>query len=361
MSPVAASTFRRCATDTSAPITARRSLRMGGCIITTGCHAPFELRDQVAALLGCPPSTIVVRSGSSGGSFGGLLDAAVPALAAIAAWTLQSGVELDVGASAHRAFGPHSNAIGAEITMACDADGRVCALELDVRVDAGAYTSYGLGVMRRILAHAAGPYDVEHVHAGGTLLWTNDRPASAFRGFGVGPHTVMLEAMVESLAADLGIDALDVRERSLARCRRRARQRPAGACQAGLHALPRALPRLPATSYWPSPSRYRRTKNSPSVHRCSSTASGTRANAIQRRCESSRRRRARPAAREHVGHRPGQPSRATPDLRPCNSAWPRMQSSSCQATRTARQTPGRPRRAGRCISWATRCSMLSRR
>lgn len=189
----------------------------GRLIITTGCHALFELRDQVAALLGCPPNTVVVRSGASGGSFGGLLDHAVPALAAVAAWALQSGVELDVGASAHRAFGPHSNAIGAEITMACEADGRVRALDLDVRVDAGAYTSYGLGVMRRVLAHAAGPYDIKHVHAAGTLVWTNDRPASAFRGFGVGPHTVMLEAMVESLAADLGIDALDVRERSLAR------------------------------------------------------------------------------------------------------------------------------------------------
>ncbi|MDX6683172.1 MAG: aldehyde oxidoreductase [Solirubrobacteraceae bacterium] len=186
-------------------------------VVWTACHAPFELRHQVADMLACEPDAVTIRGGPSGGSFGGLLDPLLPCLAALAAFVLRSSVSIAITPTEHRMFGPHSNGIGADLVLGCDPDGRLVALRLSTRVDAGAYSSYGGGVLRRILAHAAGPYHVRSVYAEGTLVWTNDRPASAFRGFGVGPLTVMLEDSIERLARQTGIDPIKLRRCNVAR------------------------------------------------------------------------------------------------------------------------------------------------
>jgi CO/xanthine dehydrogenase Mo-binding subunit len=184
--------------------------------VRTSTQAPFELRQQIATVLNLPDTDVsILANFTVGATFGAHLDPLLPCLAALGAFTLESSVELSIGLDEQRMFGPHSHAIEGHIRLGCDNDGRLLGLDLHVFLDAGAYSSYGPGVLRRIIAHAGGPYNIRNVHARGSLVWTNDKPASAFRGFGVGPLTTMLESQIDRLARHLGYDPINVRRRNL--------------------------------------------------------------------------------------------------------------------------------------------------
>ena len=59
--------------------------------------------------------------------------------------------------------------------------------------------------------HATGPYAVPAVSARGRAFYTNGPPAGAFRGFGVPQAAIAHEALMDDLAAGLGIDRLEMR------------------------------------------------------------------------------------------------------------------------------------------------------
>jgi CO/xanthine dehydrogenase Mo-binding subunit len=78
----------------------------------------------------------------------------------------------------------------------------------------GAYASWGPTVANRVPVHASGPYAVPNVRASGRAILTHNMPAGAFRGFGVPQAAIAHEAMMDDLAAALGLDRLEIRARN---------------------------------------------------------------------------------------------------------------------------------------------------
>jgi CO/xanthine dehydrogenase Mo-binding subunit len=62
-----------------------------------------------------------------------------------------------------------------------------------------------------------GPYSVPSVLATTRAIHTNNPPAGAFRGFGVPQAAIAHEALMDDLAAQLGIDGLEIRHRNALR------------------------------------------------------------------------------------------------------------------------------------------------
>src|SRR5262249_53131358 len=83
--------------------------------------------------------------------------------------------------------------------------------------DTGAYASWGPTVANRVPVHAMGPYRVPHVRTWGEAFFTNAAPSGAFRGFGVPQAAIAHEALMDELAAKLGIDRLEFRHRNALR------------------------------------------------------------------------------------------------------------------------------------------------
>src|SRR4029453_15945479 len=91
-------------------------------------------------------------------------------------------------------------------------DGRLVAMEIEVLLDGGAYSTLSPVVLSRAILHATGPYRCEHVRIRGRAAMTNTPPNGAFRGFGAPQTQFAAEVHMERIAEALGMDPVRVRE-----------------------------------------------------------------------------------------------------------------------------------------------------
>lgn len=91
-------------------------------------------------------------------------------------------------------------------------DGRLTAMDVDVVMDGGAYSTLSGVVLSRGVIHAAGPYRCSNIQIRGRAMMTNTPPNGAFRGFGAPQTQFGIEAHMDRVAEALGMDPVRVRE-----------------------------------------------------------------------------------------------------------------------------------------------------
>jgi xanthine dehydrogenase molybdenum-binding subunit len=84
-------------------------------------------------------------------------------------------------------------------------------VEAELYGDSGAYASLGEKVMTRATTHATGPYVVGSAKIDCYAMYTNNAPCGAFRGFGVTQSAFAVESNMDILAAELGMDPVELR------------------------------------------------------------------------------------------------------------------------------------------------------
>jgi CO/xanthine dehydrogenase Mo-binding subunit len=82
---------------------------------------------------------------------------------------------------------------------------------LRILIDGGAYASSSTAVISNAGCFAVGPYAVENVLVEGLAVYTNNPPCGAMRGFGAVQTCFAAEAQMDKLAAELGIDPVELR------------------------------------------------------------------------------------------------------------------------------------------------------
>ena len=179
--------------------------------IVASTQTPYMDRDEVAQVLGIAPARVRIVPTACGGGFGGKLDLSLQPLVAIAAWIIDRPVRCVYTRPESMAASTKRHPARMTARAACDGDGRLTALHFHGDFDTGAYASWGPTVANRVPVHATGPYRVPAVAATARAIYTNGPPAGAFRGFGVPQAAIVHEALMDDLAAKLGIDPLEFR------------------------------------------------------------------------------------------------------------------------------------------------------
>ncbi|HUG29387.1 MAG TPA: molybdopterin cofactor-binding domain-containing protein [Candidatus Limnocylindria bacterium] len=179
--------------------------------VTVSTQAPYMDRDEVALLLGIPPTDVRIIPTACGGGFGGKLDIGVHALIALAAWRTGRPVRAVWTRPESMAASTKRHPARIHATAGADADGHLTAYRFHGDFDTGAYASWGLTVANRVPIHAMGPYGYDAVLATTRAVYTNSPPAGAFRGFGVPQAAIAHEALMDELADRLGWDPLEFR------------------------------------------------------------------------------------------------------------------------------------------------------
>ncbi|TAL07910.1 MAG: aldehyde oxidase [Chloroflexota bacterium] len=180
-------------------------------------QTPYMDRDEVALILGLRPDQVRIIPSAVGGGFGGKLDLSVHPLVATAAWLLDRPVRAVWTRPESMAASPKRHPSTIRARAGADADGRLTAFQFHGDFDTGAYASWGPTVANRVPVHAMGPYEVPAILATTRAIHTNNPPAGAFRGFGVPQAAIAHEAIMDDLAAQLGLDALEFRLRNALR------------------------------------------------------------------------------------------------------------------------------------------------
>src|SRR5918995_947337 len=89
--------------------------------------------------------------------------------------------------------------------------GELVNVRMRILLDGGAYASSSTAVASNTACFAIGPYRVANAHIESTCVYTNNPPCGAMRGFGAVQTCFAAEAQMDKLAAELGIDPVELR------------------------------------------------------------------------------------------------------------------------------------------------------
>ncbi len=172
---------------------------------------PFEMRRQLAAVLGLPEESVRVIVAPVGGAFGSKLDNTVEALLALGAYHLRRPVKLTLTREESLKLSTKRHPYWLDYRVGVAADGKIVAIDARLLSDAGPYTALSPRVIDQAGLFSCGPYFVPNFKVEGWAVHTNNANGSAFRGFGINQAAVAVESLLDECAVRLGMDPFDLR------------------------------------------------------------------------------------------------------------------------------------------------------
>ena len=182
-------------------------------VVSTAQH-PLMVRKELARMFSLPLAAVRVEVPYIGGGYGTKSYTKLEPLAAAASWAAGRPVKVttDVEGAMYT-----TRADGARVTVRTGFDfgGCICARDIDIRFDTGAYTDNSPLVLTKSINRSFGPYRMPNLRVRGVAVYTNTSPASSYRGFGA-PQAALAGELNMDMAADrLGIDPVELRRRNL--------------------------------------------------------------------------------------------------------------------------------------------------
>ena len=176
-----------------------------------------QVRLGVAEYLGVRPADVRVIATEVGGGFGGKLEAAVEALAALLARKAGRPVKL-VNTRRDEFVGgnPRESAV-VRLRSAVTREGEILAREAVCLMDAGAYCSETGFIASAASQVLAGNYRVVAFRLVAQAIYTNTPPTGAFRGVSGTYCAFALERHMDHIAEAIGMDRRELRLRTVIR------------------------------------------------------------------------------------------------------------------------------------------------
>ena len=175
-----------------------------------------RLRTQLSAEFGLPEEKFRVRVMDVGGGFGTKGAQSNPEHVLACIFSKATG--LPVRWTSTRTEDLLETAAGrdeyCELTLACDADGRILALRANIDSDVGVSGSLSVmsGLTLRLLP---GAYKIPNLELKATAYVTNKAPLGPVRGAGRPEASFFIERVIEMMARKIGLDPLELRRRNV--------------------------------------------------------------------------------------------------------------------------------------------------
>ena len=173
-----------------------------------GIHAD---RLSLSLSLGIPRDNVRVIGPHMGAGYGNKDESRLSAITAILARRAGRPVKIELTREEEFVAGRHRHATTTKLRVGVTNDGTVTAVHATTIMDTGAYLSSGPGVIRRAGQGALYLYHCANARYDGYLVYTNQPSAGSYRALGAPQGHFALESLVDRIAGELGIDALDFR------------------------------------------------------------------------------------------------------------------------------------------------------
>src|SRR3954453_970009 len=169
---------------------------------------------QLCESLALPEEKVRLTMSGVGGAFGGREDLSMQVHACMLA--LHTGRPVKMGANREGSIlgHVHRHPCRMEYEHGATKDGDLVYVRARIVLDGGAYASSSTAVVSNAACFAAGPYDVPNPKIAAPVVYTNNPPCGAMRGFGAVQVAIGHEAQMDKLAAALGMDPVDLRIRN---------------------------------------------------------------------------------------------------------------------------------------------------
>ncbi|HEY6876066.1 MAG TPA: xanthine dehydrogenase subunit D [Candidatus Dormibacteraeota bacterium] len=168
-------------------------------------------QEQLAAVLGMPPEKIRLTMAGIGGAFGAREDLSMQAHACLLALKARLPVKMSYSRTESFVGHVHRHPGRLHYEHGADRDGRIVYVKARILLDGGAYASSSTAVIANASCFSCGPYLVPNATIDGIVVYTNNPPAGAMRGFGSVQNCYAHEAQMDKLAAALKVDPVELR------------------------------------------------------------------------------------------------------------------------------------------------------
>jgi 4-hydroxybenzoyl-CoA reductase subunit alpha len=190
--------------------------RPGRLIVQSSTQVPYYLQHKLSLVLEMPMSQIRVIKPLVGGGFGGKSEVIpLEIIAAVAARKAKAPVKITY--TREEVFWAHRGRPRTivDLKTGVKKDGQITAVKAKVIQDGGGYCSYGVVTILYSGALLGALYDIPNIQYDGYRVLTNKPVCGAMRGHGTVNVRFAFESQLDELAAKIGMDPADVRERNL--------------------------------------------------------------------------------------------------------------------------------------------------
>ncbi len=180
-------------------------------VIRTSTQVPFHVRRMVAPLLGLPVRQIRVVKPRIGGGFGAKQEMLIEDV--VGHLTMATGQPVRLELNREEEFVSSRTRHPQTITYRTGVDplGRLVAQEMQVVANTGAYGTHGLTVQTVSGLRGLSSYNCPNKRFDCKVAYTNIPVPGAYRGYGAPQALFALEAHMEDIAAELGMESIEFR------------------------------------------------------------------------------------------------------------------------------------------------------
>lgn len=182
-------------------------------------QAHYNVRQNLATILDVPEYQVRVIAEDVGGGFGAKSRTyAEEVIVSYASRILHRPVKWIEDRFENLQATTHSRAIDVDLELGCDREGNFTALNAMVTLDLGGYV-FTSGIMTSEIAgaHISNCYRIPNVAVEVRCVGTNKTPIATYRGAGQPESCFPTECLVDVMAKELGISAIDLRRRNMIR------------------------------------------------------------------------------------------------------------------------------------------------
>ena len=183
--------------------------------VWTSTQSAFLARARLAAVLEMPVSQVRVIQATTGGGFGGkMIEDANNLIAGLLA--VKTGKPVRLVNNRLEDFLACCSSLPERISLklGMDKDGIIVAKDVRIIAECGAYSGLSAEVMHVSAMRSDNMHRLQNVRSHATLVYTNNPPHGAFRGFGGTQIQFALNSHIDTMARTLGLDVIEVHKRN---------------------------------------------------------------------------------------------------------------------------------------------------
>ena len=185
----------------------------GKCTVWASCQSPYAVRQALSATFDIPLNKMRIISPYVGGGFGAKAGTTIEGIIIPLAMHCNGRpVMMEYTREEEFVNSYLRQGVYTKIKTAVrKSDGKFLAVQNNFYWDGGAYTEYGVNIVKASGFASTGPYEFDNVKTDAYCVYTNNPVGGPYRGFGMCEIHFGIEQNIDEVAKEIGMDPIEIR------------------------------------------------------------------------------------------------------------------------------------------------------